>query len=90
MRDPNPKNLSAIPLPQVSNSAVERVAAKALEFKPDDARKFKSTTMPFNEYEHDLLTRAVEKHGGTAKQFIRDSYIERALRILEGKPIESS
>ncbi len=89
MRDPH-KKTNSLPLPQLSNDAVERVAAKAQEFKPDDARKFKSTTMPFNEYEHDLLTRAVEKHGGTAKQFIRDAYIERALRILEGKPIASN
>ncbi len=88
MRDPH-KKTNSLPLPQLSNDAVERVAAKAEEFKPDEARKFKSTTMPFNEYEHDLLTRAVEKHGGTIKQFMREAYIERALRILEGKPYES-
>ncbi len=93
------KSLTDLPLPQVNSTVVEKIAAKAdnhnpqtsyKDLDPKESRKFKSTTMPFNEYEHDLLTRAVEKNGGTAKQFIRDAYIEKALRILEGKPIESN
>ncbi len=100
MRDPkaSAKSLTSLPLPEVAPTVVEQIAAKAdnhvsqtsyKELNPEEARKFKSTTMPFNEYEHDLLTRAVEKRGGTVKQFMREAYIEKALRILEGKPIAS-
>lgn len=98
MRAPSVKsaNPSNLPLPDVAQSTIEKIASKAdtkqLDYKSMDAeaaRNFISTTMPFNEYEDTLLKLAVEKSGHkTVKGFIREAYLARALQIVEGKIID--
>ncbi len=96
MRDPlAKKKTKVIDLPNVDNAAVVDAQKKAdlmeyvrNELDPEAARNFVSTTMPFNEYENTILKAAVEKAGyKSTKQFMRDAYIAKALKILEGKPL---
>ncbi len=97
MRDPVEKKIKPIGLPEVEKTAVIDAQKKAdlMEYvreqlDPEAARNFKSTTMPFNEYEHTVLLAAVEKAGyKSTKQFMRDAYISKALHILEGKPYDN-
>lgn len=90
MRDPKP--VVDFDLPQINERRVEAVASKAdglsLEknLDPEAPKNFTSTTMPFNEYEHTILMRAVDASDyKSAKQFMRDAYLAKALKILEGK-----
>ncbi len=84
-------------LPNLTTEQVEAFAAKADQPEQTEphyskldttaSKNFKSTVLPFNEYEHTVLSLAVEKAGyKSAKQFIREAMISRALHILEGKP----
>ena len=84
---------TSLPLPDIDPRDVSAVAGKADAIQDFNAldkeapRKFTSTTMPFNEYEHRVLMAAVEKSGyKSAKQFMRDAFVGKALKILEGKP----
>ncbi len=89
-------SINSLPLPEIDSNIVERIAAKAdndtqqtsyRSLDPEASRNFRSTTMPFNEYEDTLLKAAVDKAGyKSIKQFMRDAYIAKALKILEGKP----
>ncbi len=47
---------------------------------PKAPRKFKSHTLPFNEYEYDLLTKTAEKYGQTHSGVLR-----YALKLLAEK-----
>lgn len=74
-------------LMEKAESPSQEVYNSALD--PEAARSFKTTTMPFNEYEYNILMAAVEKSGcKTVKGFMREAYMEKARRILEGIPCE--
>ena len=98
MRDPKPRKDK---LPKVDETKLEKFASGAdsestndekpwQNFDPTEARKFKSITVEFNEYEHTVFMTAAKKAGyKSAKQFLRESYLARSLHVLEGQPYGS-
>ena len=91
-----------IAIPDVSEEDVARVANKAdvtsnsrrqhrMTLDPEAARSFKQVSLTLNEFEHTTLMDAVERAGyKSAKQFVRDAMLDKALHVLEGKPYGSS
>ena len=92
-----PQRLS---LPDINDDDLERVALKAdLDsdiderklLDPTEARNFKAVSLTLNEYEHRTLMAAVEKAGyKSAKQFVRDAFLDKGLHVLEGRPYGSA
>ncbi len=61
----------------------QELAMAVGELENNEPRKFKSTTIPFNESEHKIISAAVKKAGYKSfKRFMVDAAIQHAMRIL--------